>query len=59
MNSINTNYEVFCVAGGTLALKPRLREIRATPEMLGPILGTCVPDEAGSSPDILIRPEDR
>jgi hypothetical protein len=52
VNSLNANYEVFCVAGDTVVLKPRSREISARPEMLRPILGVCVPGDANRAPNL-------
>jgi len=52
VNSLNANYEVFCVAGDTVALKPRSRGIAATPETLRPILGVCVPGEGDHAPNL-------
>jgi len=52
VNSLNANYEVLCVAGDTGVLKPRSREIAATPETLRPILGVCVPGEADRAPNL-------
>jgi hypothetical protein len=56
VDSLRANYEAFCAAGDTLVLKPRLRDIAATPEMLSPILGLCIstPNRVNHAPDISI-----
>lgn len=43
VDSLNRNYEVLCAADQTLVLTPRVRDIGATPEWLGSVLGMpCV-----------------
>jgi hypothetical protein len=48
--AINQEYEVFCTAGNTLVLTPRRREIGATPEILGPIVGQRVSNAGERAP---------
>lgn len=59
VNSLNANYEVLCMAGRTLVLKPRSRGIAATPEMLRPILGVCVPGDADRAPNLTLGASSR
>jgi hypothetical protein len=39
VEAINRNYSVMCSTLGPRVLKPRFREISATPAMLGPVFG--------------------
>jgi Dolichyl-phosphate-mannose-protein mannosyltransferase len=59
VNSLNANYEVLCSAGGTLVLRPRSREITATPEMLSSALGLCVPNMVNHAPDLFLDASSR
>jgi len=49
VGALNANYEVLCSAGYNLVLKPRSRDVEATPEMLSRVLGPCTlkPPDAG------------
>ena len=57
VDALNENYEVLCGIGNALVLKPRSREIAASPEMLGRILGPCVVKPP--QPNLVIRDSDR
>ncbi len=59
VDSLNANYEVLCTAGRTLVLRPRSREIAATPEMLISVLGPCVPNEGDRAPHLLLDASSR
>jgi len=54
VNSLNADYEVLCTAGGTLVLRPRSREITATPEMLSSVLGPCIPNMVDHAPNLFL-----
>jgi Dolichyl-phosphate-mannose-protein mannosyltransferase len=51
-DALNANYTLVCVAGNTLVLKPRSREVNADPEMLDRLFGTCRPEP--SEPNLSI-----
>lgn len=59
VNSLNANYEALCTAGRTLVLRPRLREIAATPETLSSVLGPCVPSEGDRAPNLFLDASSR
>jgi hypothetical protein len=53
--AINNNYEEMCETRSSRVLKPRVRQIAATPAMLAPALGqSCGTELQGSSPDLVI-----
>lgn len=54
LDALNGEYEVLCDSQRVLVLKPRMREIAATPETLAPMFGPCELRGTDAAPNLSI-----